>query len=87
MKFYREKDNNNNNNNWFKIVDNKLTAIYLNYWAARFYKNGERHNIKNAAYIRFDGFEIFCLNGKVYDIEKTLTKESWCKFVKLQVFK
>ena len=83
MKFYRDIDD---SNYYWKIRVNKLTAIHLNYWVARFYKNGERHNIKNAAHIGFDGFEIFCLNGKVYDIEKTLTKESWRRFVKLQVF-
>ncbi len=84
MKFYRE--NNKIVDYWNKTKANKLTAIYLDYFATRFYKNGERHNIKNVAYINNE-YKEFYLNGILYGYAKDFTKESWRRFVKMQVFK
>jgi hypothetical protein len=79
MKFYRDI-------NWNKIINNKLTAIYLDY-NIYFYKDGKIHNSKNVAYIRYDNrYKEFYLNGKLYGNQDTFTKESWRRFVKLQVF-
>ena len=72
MKFYI--DINDYDDYWSKIRTNKLTAIYLNYWAARFYKNGIRHNIKKAAVYYSDGFECFYLNGIYYGDKTKFTK-------------
>ena len=71
---------------WNKIKDNKLTTIYYNGFAVRFYKNGICHNNKNAALIRFKGHKEFVLNNKLYGYHDSFTKESWRKFVKLQAF-
>lgn len=83
MKFYKEK---NNTMYWCEIINYKLNAIYCNDFAIRFYKNGERHNTKNASFIRRDGFKIFNLNDKFYGYKYNFTKSSWRKFVKLQAF-
>jgi hypothetical protein len=83
MKFYKD-------NNWhliYKIQYNKLTAIYLSHInSISFFKNGKKHNYKNAAYISYYGIEEFYLNGKDYGTNYTFTKSSWRKFVKMQVF-
>jgi hypothetical protein len=92
MKFYRDKDN--NNNNWFKIVDNKLTAIYFNlyylgrvpFFYTKFYKNGKLHNSKNSSCINCKCGKEFCLNGVLYGYAFDFTKESWRRFCKLKVF-
>jgi frataxin-like iron-binding protein CyaY len=83
MKFFKY------NNNRCKIINNKLTAIYsFNHKAyhIQFYKNGERHNSKNAAYIDYNGYKEFWLNSKKYGYEYDFTKQSWRRFVKLQFF-
>ena len=81
MKFYKE---NKYACNYFykKIKSNNITAVYQDY-ITLFYKNGKRHNAKNAADIINDS-KIFYLNGKNYG--DNFTKESWRRFVKLQVF-
>ncbi len=85
MKFYKE--NKNNNYYLYKLEKNKLTAIYcLNLYNINFFKNGEYHNTKNAAYNGHDGYNQFYLNGKIYGYHNDFTKESWRKFVKMQVF-
>lgn len=83
MKFYINK----NTGHFFeKIVNNKLSAIYYSLYAIRFLKNGNLHNIKNAAYIdNYDSKE-FYLNNKCYGYEHHFTKKTWRKFVKLKVF-
>jgi hypothetical protein len=89
MKFYTENKSDINYRD--KIRVNKLTAVYFykysneNYYV-QFFKNGEYHNIKNSAYIRFDGYKDFSLNGKFYGYQTNFTKESWRRFVKLQAF-
>lgn len=89
MKFYREK---NNSYFWDKIKDNKLTSIYQfifdnNKKCTHFFKNSVRTNSKNSAVIKNDGTKKFMLNGIYYGDEKIFTKQSWRKFIKLQVFK
>mgnify|MGYP007056137743 CR=1 FL=1 len=82
MKFYIDK----RFYYWNKIKDNKLTAIYYNGFAVRFYKNGICHNNKNAAIYYIDGIKDFRLNGKYYSNQNKFTKKSWRRFVKLQAF-
>jgi hypothetical protein len=84
MKFY--VDDTYNHVYWYKIYDNKLTAIYYNGFAVRFYKNGKKHNNKNAALIRPKGHKEFVLNNKLYGYHDSFTKESWRRFCKLQAF-
>jgi len=83
MKFYKEDSV--NFFYWDKIKNNKLTVIYFshNIW---FFKNGKMYNNKNASFIRSDGYKIFSLNGKTYGYKNDFTKQSWRKFVKLQIF-
>jgi hypothetical protein len=83
MKFYRDKYN--EYYYWFKIVNNKLTAIHCDK-SIRFIKNGKYHNDKNLSFIRYDGYKQFCLNNKCYYSGNYFTKESWRRFVKLQAF-
>ncbi len=84
MKFYKYTNNINYLN---KIYNNKLTAIYINYYmTTKFFKNGKEHNSKNACYTRYDCYKYFCLNGESYGTEKDFTKQSWRKFVKLKAF-
>ena len=69
-----------------KIRSDKLTCIYTEYNAIWIFKNGKGHNYKNAAYI--DGiYKQFFLNGKCYGTQNDFTKQSWRRFVKLQLFK
>jgi hypothetical protein len=84
MKFYKYTNNINYLN---KIYNNKLTAIYKEYDSITFFKNVKEHNSKNASFIAKSGFKQFCLNGKSYGDDNDFTKESWRKFVKMQVFK
>ena len=84
MKFYNDKGN---SYYWCIIFDNKLTAIHSDYCGIRFFKNGLYHNTKNADYIDNYGYKDFSLNNKSYGDEDDFTKESWRRFVKLQVFK
>ena len=92
MKFYNDKKK---NDLWSKIMTNKLSAIYTYNTIKKntyvyFYKNGQDHNTKNAACIRYDNrfnrFKQFYLHGKHYGNQNDFTKSSWRKFVKLQVF-
>jgi hypothetical protein len=88
MKFYADKGF---WNLWNKIINNNLTCIYYDSIAVRFFKNGNFHNSKNAAYINYSNykqFKQFCLNGKLYgdNDDDDFTKCSWRKFTKLQAF-
>ena len=83
MKFYKDKVN--NNSYLRKIRFRKLTSIYIDNIGIDFFKNGKRHNSKNAAFT--DGiYKQFFLNGNFYGYESHFTKESWRKFIKMQVF-
>ncbi len=86
MKFYIE-------GSWLKIKAYNLTAIYNDYYNdyynVIFYKKGEMHNNKNAAFIEVNEvneYKEFILNGICYGCEDDFTKESWRRFVKLQAF-
>ena len=68
------------------LSSEKSTCIYSTYYSVKFYKNGELHNIKNAAYIDNSGYKEFYLNDKCYFFRDDFTKESWRRFVKTQVF-
>ncbi len=93
MKFYKDKDK-ANINYWTRIVNNKLTAIYFNFYYlgrmpffyTQFYKNGKLHNSKNLSCINCKSEKDFSLNGIRYGNESNFTKHSWRKFVKLKVF-
>ncbi len=80
MKFYKDIDYN-------FISNNSLTAIYSCPYYITFFKNGLKHNDKNAAHINFH-YKNFYLNDKIYydDEENKFNKESWRRFVKLQAF-
>jgi hypothetical protein len=81
MKFYKDKTF----NYWAFIIINNSNAI-INYKSEiRFFKNGLAHNSKNAA-VSYGFYKRFFLNGKNYGDQYEFTKESWRKFVKLQVF-
>ena len=85
MKFYR--DNLKSDFYWQNILDNRLTVILLDYYnAVLFYKNGKENNTKNASYITKSGYKQFHLNGEYYGNRNNFTKQSWRKFVKMQVF-
>ncbi len=79
MKFYKS-------NFYYKIIDNKLNAVYSDFYKVVFYKNGLRHNSKNAAFIKYNNCKGFYLNGNFYGYKDDFTKHSWRKFVKLQAF-
>ena len=68
-----------------KIKKYKLTAIYhsKSIW---FFKNGESHNAKNACFVKDNIIKSFDLNGKYYGDHNLFTKQSWRRFVKMQVF-
>jgi hypothetical protein len=68
------------------IKANKLTAIYCDSFAVDFFKNGLRHNTKNAAYFDSHLYNKFFLNNICYGNEMKFNKYSWRRFVKLQVF-
>ena len=92
MKFYKEK--------YYKsyyyniIIGNALNAIYFDErqfadkiyydYDIVFFKNGCVHNPKNATYFR--GNKEFYLNDKIYGYERDFNKQSWRRFVKMQVF-
>ena len=82
MKFYREYKG--NHDFWDKIIRNKLTAIYFSKFFFVF-KNGKYHNTKNASY-NGNGYKEFYLNSRHYGNQGKFTKESWRRFVKIQVF-
>jgi hypothetical protein len=84
MKFYKDTIN-RHYSYWRRIYNRKLTAIHSDE-SVRFIKNGRYSNSKNAAYIKYNGFKEFSLNGKLYGDENDFTKESWRRFVKLQSF-
>ena len=89
MKFYTENKGYINYRD--KILVNKLTAVYFykysneNY-CVQFFKNGKCHNSKNADYVDYRGYKDFSLNGKFYGYHTDFTKETWRRFVKMQVF-
>ena len=89
MKFYKD----NKSIYYFcKIRNNKLTSIYQEHYyeketsCVKFFKNGLKHNDKNASYIHIDGYKQFYLNGHFNGYKKDFTKQSWRKFIKMQVF-
>jgi hypothetical protein len=82
MKFY---NGNNNLYYWSIISNNQLTAIHYDSYRIRFFKNGKIHNNKNASFID-NIIKAFYLNGNFYGNNTDFTKESWRRFVKLQVF-
>jgi hypothetical protein len=89
MKFYT----NNYKISYLNLInENKLNAVYSNIFFVKFFKNGKDHNSKNAAYVEHYTFiskyieKYFYLNGKCYGTNNDFTKQSWRKFVKLQVF-
>ena len=91
MKFFKDNNFNFNNNFvlkfWLKIINNKLTAIYLNHKnTVSFFKNAKLHNSKNAALIYSNADKEFYLNHLYYGYNNTFTKSSWRKFIKLQAF-
>ena len=71
-----------------KITENKLCSIFthISFEIVNFYKKGKRHNVKNAAVFCKNGNKEFWLNDEIYGTQDHLTKKSWRKFVKLQVF-
>jgi hypothetical protein len=81
MKFYIDK----RFYYWNKIISHKLTAIHCDK-SIRFIKNGKYHNSKNLAFIGYNGYTQFNLNGEFYGNHNDFTKESWRRFCKLQVF-
>ena len=83
MKFYKE--DRYRFNFWNKIRVMKLNAIYGSCIIVWFFKNGKQHNPKNASYI-VGIYKQFFLNGNFYGYESHFTKESWRKFIKMQVF-
>ena len=64
----------------------KETMVCHDYPFILFYKNGLKHNIKNAAYIALNQSKDFYLNGICYGNNIDFTKQSWRRFVKLQTF-
>jgi hypothetical protein len=84
MKFYKKRII-DSNLYLREIINKKITAIYYSRNIS-FFKNGELHNTKNAAYIRYDEYKQFRLNGIYYSGENKFTKQSWRRFVKLQAF-
>ena len=82
MKFYIQ----NNKNISYWNISNKLTYIYCDRFSINFFKNGLWHNNKNAAFIKYNGYKEFSLNGEIYDYENKFNKSSWRRFVKMQVF-
>jgi hypothetical protein len=84
MKFYKY---NHQIDPYVKIINNKLTSVFISFHkTTMFFKNGKYHNNKNTAFIRYDGYKIFNLNGEFYGYNTDFTKESWRRFVKLQAF-
>jgi hypothetical protein len=83
MKFYRDKEDLNYQ---YVIEYNKLTCIYSAPNYVEFIKNTSCHNIKNASFIRYDGYKQFYLNDKFYGNQYKFTKKSWRRFVKLKIF-
>ncbi len=84
MKFYN--DNKEYISYWDKIRENKLTAIYFSSTIVWFFKNGNFHNTKNAAFVRDDGYKSFHLNSTFYGNDYKFNKKSWRRFVKMNVF-
>ena len=86
MKFYKDKKN---YNNFYKdkVACFKLTCIFLDcYDDVHFLKSGTYYNVKNAAYLSKNGCKEFYLGYKFYGYEYNFNKQSWRKFVKMQVF-
>lgn len=81
MKFYKVT----NYIYWSQFINSKLNAIYCDA-NIRFLKNGKHHNPKNAAFINYKGDKQYILNGKYYGNHKDFTKETWRRFVNLNVF-
>jgi hypothetical protein len=83
MKFYKD---NIRNYFWNRISVNKLTTIYYDNIAIRFFKNGKYHNNKNVCYVHKEGYKYFYLDGKYYGDQDKFTKKSWRRFIKLKAF-
>jgi hypothetical protein len=86
MKFY--KDQSKNHFYYYDIICfNNLDAIYYDNSYVIFLKNGVESNNKNSSVIYNNGMKTFCLNGITYGYENDFTKQSWRRFIKMQVFK
>ncbi len=84
MKFYAF---NKRKNFYLAIIKMKnLTAIYCDSFAVDFFKDGLRHNCKEAAQIKRDKSKDFYLNNEYYGDHNKFTKKLWRRFAKLQVF-
>jgi hypothetical protein len=84
MKFYR--DTSKSSFYWQKLKLNKSTCAYIKIgYFIIFFKNGLRHNSKNASYFEFR-YKEFWSNGKKYGYEYNFDKKTWRRFVKMQVF-
>jgi hypothetical protein len=81
MKFY-----NGNNNLYYWGIISKLNAIHCDSYAIRFYKNGFHNNYKNASVIKYNEYKQFWINSEFYGTNNDFTKQSWRRFVKMQVF-
>lgn len=78
-----------NDKTLINIILNKKDAIYCTFIYNHhivFYKNGMLHNAKNASYIHNSGYKAFYLNDEYYGNHNNFTKQSWRRFVKMQVF-
>lgn len=87
MKFYKYKNKNKYSSSLISF--NKLTAIYCDDYSFVFFKDGLRHNYKNAAYVNCinnNVYKEFILHYKYYGNQSDFTKQSWRRFVKLQTF-
>jgi hypothetical protein len=85
MKFYLDTKYDTYYYDYIFAISNNITAIYSNSKIIFFYKNGKFHNTKNAAYI-YNRRKSFRFNNTWYGNQNDFTKESWRRFVKLQVF-
>ncbi len=83
MKFYRYPPANKQ-----KIIPfDQSNLIYQNdLKQISFLRNNRYHNVKNAAFLTKSGCKEYYLDGKCYGNQEKLTKESWRRFVKLQLF-
>jgi hypothetical protein len=83
MKFYICRKN---INFYYKIIENKLSAIYSQNEFIIFFKYGMYHNSKNAAYVENNGYKEFILNDITFGCAFDFAKKSWRRFCKLQAF-
>ena len=91
MKFYRDKYAEYDlvaafdDKYYSQINDKQLNAIYHNPIKVEFLKNGLDYNTKNAAIVYINGYKRYCLHDIIYGDSTKFTKQSWRRFVKLQI--